>query len=1072
MKFARRYFNYLILFACLVALAGLFFLTLEVDRQVIFSDPNLEAVVRAALDEPLKPLHVSELSKIAELDAPGRGIASLAGIESLPNLTVLNLENNAVQDVSPLAGMRKLRKLNLKNNGLTDLEKANFGALAGVPLRQLSLDYNVVVTPSGQRIWLADVSILGSFTTLTELTLSENRVADISSLSTLVNLKTLVLETNQVQDISALRRMRYLKTLNLGSNDVTDLAPLADLHRLANLYLHGNKNIRALLPLENLSQLRILTLDNVPVGDQAAVLGDKLNLKELSIAGGQLRDISPLRRLRGLTRLNLRDNDIVDLEPLSGLANLRDLDLQSNQNVSSILPLAGLARLEALDLQNVPVGDGVSALAGLKRLASLDARNCAITGTSVLGALMEVGALQNNPKTGMIASLDLRDNPISVAQADGYGPIRDYWENIEERLPFWLPEYAPLAPPVFSASGGYYTEPFDLALTTGLENAAVYYTLDGSEPTQASTRYSAPLAIHNRAGEAGVVSEIKEVSPRWTPPAGEVNKVTVVRARVIDASGLQSPVVTNTFLVDAQKRYTLPVISITTDPANFFDYKYGIYVMGALYDQFAASGSALNPWERIANYTQRGEAWQRPIHIEYFDARGERGFSQDASARIHGAASRERSQKSLRIYAGCDGGCSDTFAYELFPGLSSTATGAPIREFTTFLLRNSGNDWEYTMFRDALAQSLVAHTRLDIQAYQPAVVFLNGEYWGIHNLRERLDQYYVASHYGIAAQDVVILADNDTELTVEAGQAGDEQHYADMLAFVKTHDMADPANYAYIQTLMDVENYIDYQIAEIFVDNRNWPHVNVNLWRKRTEAFAPGAPYGQDGRWRWMVYDTDFSFGLTEGRQASAHNHLLNAINPGWHEASGLLFRSLLDNPQFKASFLRRFADQLNTSFLPRVVLEKIDRMQAAIEPEMPEHIRRWRGKDATLQGWHGSVDVMRYFAETRPQFVREHLIDYFGLGGTVEVRLETDPGMGYIRANTIDIAGGTPGVSDPGAWSGVYFRGMAVELTAVPYPGYRFERWEGPGAGAASSNPLSLTAEQDVSVRAIFAKE
>jgi len=1046
MRFAKRFISYLVLLFWLIGLIGLFLITLVADQKVVFRDPNLEASIREVLAQPLQPLHASEVSKIIELDAAGKGITSLAGIEYLSNLTVLNLENNKIQDVSSLAGLKKLRKLNLKSNGLTDLDKANFETLAGAPLTHLNLDYNVVSPESGPPVWLSDISVLRKFRMLKELTLSQNKITDISPLSPLDNLKTLELQNNLIQDVSALQQLKSLKTLNLGNNQGFDLTPLA-----------------------GLNQLKVLNLDNLPVGDDVIVLGDKHDLEELSIANGLITDIAPLQELKHLTSLNLRDNDIVDLSPLSSLTKLEYLNIQSNQNVDSILPIRDLTLLEKLDIQNVPVGEEVSALANLNRLEFLDARNCAITDTTVLGRLMANGTLQDNQKIGKTASIDLRDNPISVTQEDSYSPIREYWENIDERVPFVLPEHSPLVAPVFSASGGYYDRPFELALTTDLEHGDIYYTLDGSAPTRESNLYSAPIVIQSRVGEPNTISEIQEVSPRWIPPIGEVYKATVIRARVFDDSNKSSPIITNTFLLGKKEKYTLPVISIVTNPTYFFDHKYGIYVMGDIYDQFFDPDSAFNPWERAANYTQRGGAWERPIHIEYFDVNGVRGFSQDGNVRIQGVASREQSQKSLRFYTRCENGCNETLQYELFPGLTSTGAGEPIQEFKTFLLRNSGNDWSQTMFRDAFSQSLVEHTNLDIQAYQPTVVLLNGEYWGIHNLRERLDEYYLENHYGIAPEDVVILSELDT---VVIGEAGDEQHYLDMLAFIKTHDMTDPENYAYIQTQMDVGNFIDYQISEIYIDNYNWPHANIKFWRKKTESFEPGAPYGQDGRWRWMVFDTDFSFGRYGGEQASSHDNLMKAINPEWHEWAGFLLRSLLENPEFKVSFINRFADHLNTSFESRRVLDKIDQMQAGIAPEIEEHIRRWRGSDGTLQQWQTSVDALRFFAETRPQYVKEHIMNNFGLSGTVEVHLETDQDMGYIRINSIDIIEDTPGVMDPGAWTGVYFHGVPVEISAVPYPGFRFVKWEVLNSDAIQSDRLSLTLAQDISLRAIFSEE
>ncbi len=441
------------------------------------------------------------------------------------------------------------------------------------------------------------------------------------------------------------------------------------------------------------------------------------------------------------------------------------------------------------------------------------------------------GALQDDQDRNIRAYVDLRDNQISLETTDLYAPIRPYWENINQRVPFKLPNYYTLIPPVFSHRGGYYDKPFELVLEAEKKDAKIYYTLDGSEPTRSDLIYDAPITVQSRRGEALVLAGIQEMSPRWTPPNGEIFKATVIRARVFDEDGNNSsPTVTHTFIVDETKRYTLPVISLTTNSDYFFDYDYGIYVMGRTYDEYFNPNPDLNPWERTANYKLYGEEWERPIHIEFFDVNGDLGFSQNASVRIHGVTSRERPQKSLRIYAQDANSQNETINYELFPGLTNPITGDPVNSFKTIVLRNGGSDWASTLFRDAFMQSLVSHTLINTQAQRPVIVLLNGEYWGIYNMRERVDEYYLESYYDLDPNDIVLLEGNGV---LNIGSVGDERHYFDMIAFIKANDITEEDNYAYVQTLMDVDNYIDYQIAEIYFNNTNWPHTNIKVLAKR-----------------------------------------------------------------------------------------------------------------------------------------------------------------------------------------------------------------------------------------------
>ena len=155
--------------------------------------------------------------------------------------------------------------------------------------------------------------------------------------------------------------------------------------------------------------------------------------------------------------------------------------------------------------------------------------------------------------------------------------------------------------------------------------------------------------------------------------------------------------------------------------------------------------------------------------------------------------------------------------------------------------------------------------QLDTQASRPVVVFLNGEYWGIYTLQERYDEYYLQNHYGIAADHSVILRQERRPFSEE--KQGMKTHYSEMLRYIRENSLQDPQHYKYIQTQMDVDNYIDYLIAEIYAGNDDWPDNNIYIWRMKTDQYEPNAPIGQDGRWRWMLFDLDFGFGLKGGAE-------------------------------------------------------------------------------------------------------------------------------------------------------------------------------------------------------------
>src|SRR5699024_5241393 len=216
--------------------------------------------------------------------------------------------------------------------------------------------------------------------------------------------------------------------------------------------------------------------------------------------------------------------------------------------------------------------------------------------------------------------------------------------------------------------------------------------------------------------------------------------------------------------------------------------------------------------------------------------------------------------KSLRLYSKSEYDDEDRFNYSFFDDMQMKNSDNKINSFKRLLLRNSGNDRSQTMLNDGLIQSLISTLNtVDTQAYQPSVVFINGEYYGIYNIRERMDEYYLADHYGLELGEVAILK-NQNELY--RGGNSDVYHYSNMLAYIEKHGLKDRKNYNYIETMMDIENYIDYFASEIYFGNADWPGNNIKFWRKTTNKYEPNAPYGHDGRWRWMVFDTDFGFYL------------------------------------------------------------------------------------------------------------------------------------------------------------------------------------------------------------------
>jgi hypothetical protein len=629
----------------------------------------------------------------------------------------------------------------------------------------------------------------------------------------------------------------------------------------------------------------------------------------------------------------------------------------------------------------------------------------------------------------------------------------------------------PVLDPVFSHQGGFYTNEFDLRIATQESKVIIYYTTDCSDPVPGENgtyEYSTDIRIKSRKGDPDVLSMITDISNdqwnRWKAPKGELFKCTTIKAVAVRDDGAQSKVVTHSYFVDPDmnNRYTLPVVSLVTEYENLFDNSTGLYVN--------------------ENYEKSGAEWERPAHVEIFDTDGSTWFSQSIGMRIHGGWTRKYPQKSFRLYADHVDDETDKFKYQIFPGLRGNGTGKKIKSFERIILRNAGNDWTGALFRDEMMQSLVYHLNLDTQSYRPCIVFLNGEYWGIYHIRERFDEKYLEEHYDLDDDRVSIL-DVFEKPSVQEGEPEDVLAYTeDVINYLKAHSITDKSTYDYIKTKIDIDNFIDYNVAEIFFGNTDWPGNNVSTWRYKTESgeYEPDAPYGQDGRWRWFLKDTDFGFGLYE--KPVSHNTLAFAAgdtregeaNDPW---AVFLFKTMLQNDEFRNEFINRFADQLNTSFVPSRVNEIIDGVVSTLEPEIQEHTDRWPFIKLTKTSyfdktWSQEVQSIKNYANNRPGYVRQHITNKFkanGVTGTSYVTLNTDTAMGHIKINSIDIQSGTPAVTDPDSWTGMYFGGVPVTVKAIPKEGYVFDHWEGITGVDQSSDTITVTLAGDINVTAVF---
>lgn len=649
------------------------------------------------------------------------------------------------------------------------------------------------------------------------------------------------------------------------------------------------------------------------------------------------------------------------------------------------------------------------------------------------------------------------------------------------------PAVVPGRIPVFSHPAGFYEQPFELTLAIdGSDEGAIRYTLDGSEPDESSPAYTDPIPISSTTDAPSPYLYI-ETGPEWVSPPGDIFKGTVVRARVFPTDGPPGPVVTKTYFAGdgAAGRYSFPVISLVTDYANLFDHQTGIYVPGVHFDHSSLYWSG--------NYHLSGPEWERPAHIEFFEPNGALGFAQNVGIRIHGGITRSLPLKTFRVYARGEYDPANAINYQLFPDSEA-------REFKRLLLRQGGNEYARSMLTDVVAQSLLKPLALSSQYSRPAVLFINGEYWGIRNIRDRFDDWYLQSRYSLRREDVVIL---NWDKTVHKGVPGDEQPFLEMLRFVEDGVLRDESGrikqdrdrwvlddraYAELRKMIDIDNYIDFVVAEVFLGNYDWPGNSWRVWRRRCE-FDPEAPYGHDGRWRWAVYDFDAGFGGWGVEfDTLAHAALIAPDDPylglmplsgpdlewPWGGQSTYLLRALLTNESFRLSLITRYADLMNTVFRRERLVAAVEEHRSLYAPEIPEHIRRW-GAPPSSEAWNDWMQRLHDFAVRRHDFARRHVVEHFDeVTGTATVTVDAAPGRGIVTVNSMRIDRETPGTEgSPYPFSGVYFTGVPVTVTARAEAGCRFVGWEGDlDEAAAGGESLTFILAGDVHLRAVFEEE
>ncbi len=508
---------------------------------------------------------------------------------------------------------------------------------------------------------------------------------------------------------------------------------------------------------------------------------------------------------------------------------------------------------------------------------------------------------------------------------------------------------------IFSKETGFYQEDFYLKIYAPTEN--IYYTLDGSDPTESSFRYEEPLLIEDASKHENTNSMRQDVSAGFVAKEDEyaapdylIDKCTVLKVAYYDENGVRSEVEERIYFVDFEDKEGyegVNIISITSEPDNLFSDDTGIYVLGDTYEK---SIEGVNKEETDwclwpANYTNGGRPWEREANITVFNDDGEHVLSQKAGIRIQGGASRGLNPKSLNIYAREEYG-DNRLRYDFW------GTGYYPKRMT---LSAGGNDNRGKML-DRLGSELTENCDFATMNYEPYVLFLNGEYWGFYYLTEKYDEHYIEQYYGVDQDNVIIVKAGE----LETGNPEDINRYLEMTNYIETADLTIEENYEFACELLDMESLIDYFAAEIYMARLiDWPTSNYALWRTRSTS---NQEY-EDGKWRWMLFDLNTAAMQEESVE---HDTLARVIR------KSPMFKNLWSNAEFREDFCVRILEMAETIFEKEQVVEKVsDYVDFMFEP-VRKHHERFFGK--TFEGKYPTAESITNFALGRAAYIPEML--------------------------------------------------------------------------------------------------
>jgi len=547
----------------------------------------------------------------------------------------------------------------------------------------------------------------------------------------------------------------------------------------------------------------------------------------------------------------------------------------------------------------------------------------------------------------------------------------------------------------------------------------------------ASGFYSSPVSV---TFPAGTRCEQGGTEPSANSPVVDqtlnISATTVLRCRVFATGSYPSEEVIRTYVFGQAP--TVAAMFVTTDPLSMFSPDTGLYMTG--------NGAAMMDPKKGANFWSNREL---PVYVELFEPGSPKtpAFGVMGDYKISGQYSRAKEKKSFSITLREEYG-DKRLKYTLFPDHPE------LKKFKAFSLRNFGNNCGDDYVRDRLGTSMTEGLDVDYQRGRYVVVYYNGKYYGVHDLRERNSEYYYETKYGLDPNDIDLI---DAQNEVGAGSATD---YKNMLDWLQSNELTSDANYQKIADQIDVDNYMNYMQAEMFVNNGDWPHNNMKKWRVASLK----------SKWKWFLYDVDFGFGVGYNTQnGNVFSYVTNrngtngmGMMPGMgggQQSGGsisehtILMIRLLENENFKKAFINRFCVLLSMNFSAERLLKRIDELQSQVQAEVAGDAAFWGYDEASMSS---NLEKIKSFAQTRQQTIMSEMQQYFSLGESAAVTLSAQ-GSGKILVHNLAL--------DQSSMAVNFYRDVPVTVTAVPNTGAVFGGWsDGVQEATRTFNPGEVT--------------